>query len=217
MELESSPKSRRSYHSPYRQEQARHTRLAILEAARPLLIERGYAGTSMGDIARAAGVSIKTVEAIFGTKAQLLTVLRDISIAGDDDTIPVAERAWYQEMLEEPDPRRQLALFAQGSCRIKKRTAALNEVIRRAAQIDPEIGELWQIFQEQYMADQRPVAKTLAAKGALRAGMDAIEAAEIIGLLNHPSVYYLGVFERAWSEERYEQWLADAFVQQLLG
>jgi hypothetical protein len=43
----------------------------------------------------------------------------------------VAERAWYQEMLEEPDPRRQLALLARGSCRIKQRTAEPNEVIRR--------------------------------------------------------------------------------------
>lgn len=216
MELESNAKSRRSYHSPYRQEQARQTRLAILEAARPLLIEGGYAGTSMGDIALAAGVSVKTVEAIFGTKARLLTVLRDISVAGDDEAVPVAERAWFQEMLAEPDARRQLALFARGSCRIKQRTAALNEVIRRAAQIDPEIEALWQRSQEQYAADQRVVAENLTAKEALRAQLDAVEAAEIIGLLNHPSVYYLAVVERAWSEERYEQWLADTFVQQLL-
>lgn len=161
-------------------------------------------------------MSVKTVEAIFGTKARLLTILRDVSVAGDDEAIPVAERAWYQEMLKEPDPRRQLALFAQGSCRIKHRTAALNEVIRRAAQIDGEIGALWHSFQAQYMADQQLVAESLAARGALRAGLDAAEAAEIIGLLNHPSMYYLAVFERAWPEERYEQWLADALIRQLL-
>src|SRR5438270_221433 len=180
MELEATAKSRRAYHSPRRQEQARQTRLAILEAARPLFIERGYAGTSMGDIAQAAGVSIKTVEAIFGTKAKLLTTLRDVTIVGDDEAIPVAERAWFREVLEEPDPRRQLELHATVSCRIKHRTAALNEVIRRAAQSDPEIGELWQIFQDQFMEDQRTVAERLASRGAFREELDAAGAADIM-------------------------------------
>ena len=134
MELKSSPEPRRPYRSPLRRAQARQTRRAILEAARPLFIHRGYPGTSMGDIARAAGVSVKTVEAAFGTKASLLTAVRDVTIVGDDEAVPVAGRPWFREMLEEPDPRRQLERFAQLSCQIKHRTAALNEVIRRAGQ-----------------------------------------------------------------------------------
>ena len=106
MELESSPEPRRPYRSPLRRAQARQTRRAILEAARPLFIQRGYPGTSMGDIARAAGVSVKTVEAAFGTKARLLTALRDVTIVGDDEAIPLAGRPWFREMLEEPDHRR---------------------------------------------------------------------------------------------------------------
>lgn len=216
MDSESSAKSRRSYHSPRRQEQALQTRHAILDAARPLFIERGYGATSMGDIARAAGVSIKTVEATFGTKARLLTVLRDITIAGDDEAIPVAQRAWFQEMLNEPDPRRQLELHVQHTIRIKRRTAALNEVIRRAAQADPEIEELWQVFQDQFMRDQRLVAESLAARGALRPGLDVDAAAETIWALVHPSFYYLMVCEHGWPEEYFERWQTDALTHQLL-
>jgi AcrR family transcriptional regulator len=208
---------RRLYHSTHRQEQARQTRRAILEAARPLFIQRGYAGTTMGDIAQAAGVSIKTVEAAFGTKAKLLTALRDVAVVGDDEAIPLAARAPFQEMLHEPDPRRQLARYAQLTCRIKQRAAALNEVIRRAAQVDVEIDVLYQRFQEQFMADQRRVVEQLAVKGALREGLQVADAAETLALLNHPAVYYLAVAERGWSEERFEQWLAEAFIQQLLG
>jgi hypothetical protein len=170
----------------------------------------------MGDIARAGEVSIKTVEAIFGTKARLLTALRDVTIAGDDAAIPVAERAWFREMLEEPDPGRQLELLVQYVSRIKRRTAPLNEVIRRAAQSDPEIGELWRVFQAQFMADQRLVAESLAAKGALRDGLDVDGAADAIWLLNHPSVFYLAVGECGWPEERFERWLTDALIRQLL-
>jgi AcrR family transcriptional regulator len=206
--------SRRPYHSPRREEQARLTRRAILDAALPLFVERGYSGTSLGDIAGAAGVALRTVEVVFGTKAKLLVALRDVTIAGDDDPVPVAERAWYREMLDEPDPRRQLTLFAQGSNRIKRRTAALMEVIRRAAQVDLEIQELWTVFQDQYLKDQRMVAENLADKGALQDGVDAVE---LIALPNHPSVYYFAVIERGWPEERFEHWLVGTFIHHLLG
>jgi hypothetical protein len=93
---------------------------------------------------------------------------------------------------------------------------ALTEVVRRAAQSDPEIGERWQLMQDQFLVNQRMVAESLAAKGALRADLDTADAVEIIWALNHPSLYYLVVFERGWSEERYESWLAEAFICQLL-
>jgi hypothetical protein len=171
----------------------------------------------MGDIAQGADVSVKTVEAVFGTKARLLSALWDVSVVGDDEAIPLAERAWFREMLEESDARRQLALHARNGCRIKYRLGALTEVMRRAAQADPEIGDLWQLIQDQYMETQTKVAESLAAKGALRAELDVAATAEIIWMLNHPSVYYLAVFERGWPEERFEHWLADAFIHQLLG
>jgi hypothetical protein len=67
------------------------------------------------------------------------------------------------------------------------------------------------------MADQLVVAESLAAKRVLRKELDAADAAEVMGMLNHPSVYYLAVFECGWPEERFEHWLADAFIRQLLG
>jgi AcrR family transcriptional regulator len=214
--MKSSTNSRRPYRSPRRQEQARLTRRAILDAALPLFVERGYAGTSLADIAQAAGVALKTVQAVFGTKAKLLSALWDVTVVGDDEANPVAERAWFREMMEEPDARRQLELGARVARRIKHRVGALTEVIRRAAQTDPEIGDLWQLFQDQYLENQTMMAESLAAKGALRDGLNVAGAAEMLWTLNHPSVYYLLVYERGWSEERYEQWLADVFVHQLL-
>jgi AcrR family transcriptional regulator len=214
--MKSRVESRRPYHSPRRQEQARLTQRAILDAALPLFVERGYAGTSLADIAQAAGVALKTVQAIFGTKAKLLSALWDVTVAGDDAAISVAERAWFREMLGEPDARRQLELGARVARRIKHRVGALTEVVRRAAQADPEIGDLWQQMQDQFLENQTMLAESLAAKGALRGGLDVAEVAEMLGTLNHPSVYYLLVYERGWSEERYEQWLADVFIHQLL-
>ena len=55
----SSPvKPRRRYDSTRRQEQAQHNRSAVLQAARQLFLERGFAATTMPAIASAAGVSV---------------------------------------------------------------------------------------------------------------------------------------------------------------
>jgi AcrR family transcriptional regulator len=171
----------------------------------------------MLDIAQNARVALPTVEAVFGTKARLLMALRDVTIVGDDEAIPVAERSWFREMLDEPDPQRQLQRFVEVTCRIKQRTARLNEVIRRAAPGDPEIGALWQVVQDQLMADHRMVVERLASNGALREELDVERAAKMLWLLNHPSVYYLAIVEGGWSVEEFEQWLADALIHQLLG
>jgi AcrR family transcriptional regulator len=64
-----------SYHSPRRQEAAAQTRQAILEAARRLFAERGYAATTIQEIAAAARVAPATVYASVGGKPRLLDEL----------------------------------------------------------------------------------------------------------------------------------------------
>src|SRR5919199_6806902 len=206
----------RRYDSPYRRAQALRTRHAILDAAAQFFAERGYLATSLNEIAKAAGISLKTVQAVFGTKAKLFADLVDRTIAGDEATTPVAERDWFQQMLAEPDPREQLRLHARNSRHVKHRAGALLEALHRSAQSDAEITARWTRMQDEFLENQALVARSLARKGALRPGLDVGEAAERIWTLNHPTIYYLLVHERGWSEERYEQWLADAFIRQVL-
>jgi AcrR family transcriptional regulator len=70
----------RTYHSPRREAQAKATRREILETARRLFRENGYAATSVPDVARAAGVSTKTVYLSFPTKRQLLLSVWDLAL-----------------------------------------------------------------------------------------------------------------------------------------
>jgi hypothetical protein len=62
-------------------------------------------------------VSIKTVEAAFGTRARLLSTLRDVTIVGDDQAIPAAGRPWFQEMLDEPGPAANLNALPSSAAR----------------------------------------------------------------------------------------------------
>src|SRR6478752_4992876 len=114
-------KPKRRYHSPRRQEQAAATRRSILDAAGRLFERQGYPATTMEAIAAEAGVALKTVYVVFETKSGLLRGLWNHLLRGGDDELPVAEQEWYRELLDEPDPERQLRLNARNSRAGKER------------------------------------------------------------------------------------------------
>jgi AcrR family transcriptional regulator len=206
----------RSYDSPRRREQAAETRAKILEAARRLFETHGYAATSMNAIAAEAGVALKTVYVAFESKGRLLRALWHLLLRGDEDPAPVGERAWYREILDEPDPERQLQLTARNSRMIKERVADLMEVLRSAAPSDPEIEELWDRIQTDFYANQGAIVRSLHRKQALKPGLGVKRGTDILWSLNHPNLYRLLVNDRGWSPAQYEDWLAETFCSQLL-
>src|SRR3954463_4997914 len=126
----------RPYDSPRRREQAAATRLAILEAAEVLFTERGYVGTSVAEIAEAAGVALKTVYAVFGTKAEVLQALWNLRMHGDEEPSPLSERPAFRALLDEPAPAQRLGLVAAHARAVRERTGALPEIVRLAAPAD---------------------------------------------------------------------------------
>jgi AcrR family transcriptional regulator len=207
---------KRSYDSPRRREQAAATRRDILRVAQPRFEHQGYAATKMAEIAADAGVALKTVYAAFETKSGLLRALWHLLLRGDDDDRPVMERAWYREVLDEPDPERQLRLNARNARLVKVRIAAVLDVIRHAAPLDPEIGALWSRIQADFYDNQGAIVQSLAGRNALRQELDVTEASDILWTLNHPDTWQLLVGQRHWTPERWEQWFGDTACAQLL-
>jgi AcrR family transcriptional regulator len=210
-------KPRRRYHSPRRQEQAAATRLAILEAADRLFERQGYGTTTMAAIAAEAGVALKTVYLAFETKSGVLRALWNLRLRAGRDEVPIAQQAWYREVLEEPDPERQLRLNARNSRAAKLRIATVLDVIAAAAPLDSDIAALWDRIQSDYHANQRVIVESLNQKGALKAGLDIDRATDILWTINHPNMWHLLVGERAWTPDQYEQWTEDLARSQLLG
>ena len=211
------PVKRRRYDSPRRREQAADTRRSILLAARDLFGRQGYAATSVAAIAAGAGVAVKTVYLAFETKSGLLRALWNMLLRGDEGDAPVAERSWYREVLEEPDPARQLRLNARAARAAKVRIAPVLEVIRAAAPSDPDIGALWERIQRDFHANQGAIVASLDAKGALAPGLTVGRATDILWALNHPDLWQLLVGRRGWTPEEWERWFADTASSQLLG
>jgi AcrR family transcriptional regulator len=208
--------AKRTYNSPRRQAQAEATRRHILETARRLFRERGYAATTIPDVAHDASVSPRTVSLSFPTKRSLLNAVWDFALSARDDQVPVADRDWYRQMLAEPDPARQLDLVARNSTMVKQRLADMMEVIRDAAAADPEMADRWRTMQAEFRENQGRLVCALADKNGLRPGLAVEEATDLLWTLNHPDVYQNLVARCGWPPARYEQWLATTLKQQLL-
>ena len=209
-------KSKRRYDSPRRREQAAATRLDILSAAQRLLEQDGYPSTTMAAIAAEAGVALKTVYVAFETKSGVLRALWNRLLRGDPDDRPVAEHPWYQAVLDEPDPVRQLRLNARNSSNGKARVGRLAEVIRGAAAVDEDAAALWSRIQREYHGNQQAIVESLDTKGALDPVLDVKTATDILWTINHPSTWQMLVAECGWTPEQYEAWSANAAITQLL-
>jgi AcrR family transcriptional regulator len=207
---------KRRYESPRRQAQAAATRRDILAAAQALFERHGYAATTMAAIAAEAGVSLKTVYLGFKTKSSVLRSLWHLRLRGDEHQAPVGERDWYRQVLEEPDPDQQLRLNAHNSRAVKERAAAVTEVIRGAAELDPDINTLWTRIQTEFHDNQRAIIESIDHKQALKPTLDIDRATDILWTLSHPTVWQLLVIHRAWTPSDYERWLADTSCAQLL-
>lgn len=208
--------TKRPYHSPRREQQAAETRRAILEAADLLFVRDGYPATTMEAIAERAGVSLKTVYLPFTTKSGLLRALWDLRLKGDERDAPVVEHEWFREVMDEPDAAQKLRLNARNSVAAKGRIGGLFKVIRGAAEIDDDCAALWELIQRDFLGNQRVIVEAIAGSGALRPGLTVAAAADMLWTLNHPDVWNLLVFERGWTADAYENWLAAASCAQLL-
>jgi TetR/AcrR family transcriptional regulator, regulator of autoinduction and epiphytic fitness len=204
-------KPARRYSSRLREQQAAATRRAVLDAAATLFRERGYGATTIEQIAARAGVSKPTVFTAVGNKQTLLSVVRDVTIAGDDDPIPVSRRPAAAGIADEPDQQRAAELIAAHLTAVAGRYAPIYEVLRGAAAAgEPELQELWRTEEHQRLIGARHWIDVLATKGRLRDDLQRDTAADIMWLLMAPDNYTRLVHGRGWPPGRYEQWLTDA-------
>jgi AcrR family transcriptional regulator len=207
----------RRYESALRREQAEETRRHILAAAETLFEEKGYGSTSITEIASQAGVSEMTVYGAFGTKSGLLRALWHLRLRGDEEAIPVHERPWYREMLEEPDPKRQIHLNVRNATAVRRRVGRLLEVVRDAAPGNADVAELWKTIEREFHQNQRALIESLREKGALKRRLSTDRAADILWTLNHPNTYLLLVRGRGWTVDQHAEWLEEVLGSELLG
>ncbi len=198
------------------QARTRFARRAVIDAARSLFVERGYAATSIEAISTLSDVPVATVYRLFSSKVGILKALLDTSIAGDDKPTAVSDRPDVAPLFDEPDPHRLLAGFAGITTAINQRTNDVYGVLVGAAGADPAAAELLEVIQQQRDRGQRRIARALARAGVLQPDLRERDAADVIHALMAPEVYRLLVVDRRWKPAHYQQWLTQVLTQQLL-
>jgi AcrR family transcriptional regulator len=209
-------KTLRTYDATRRRELARQNRRALLDGAKRLFLERGFAATTMLEVATTAGVSVQNVYKVFGNKVGLAKAVFDVAIAGDDEPTPMVERASLTKVRDEPDPRRKMILYGEHLAAVAPRHVPLQLVILEAATTDAEAARVWQQLQDERLRGMSLFAKSLASAGQLREGVSATEARDVLWTYNSAELYRLLVIERRWSVTRYGRWVAAALTAALL-
>ena len=198
------------------QARTRLARAAVIEAARSLFLERGYGATTIEAISELAQVPPATVYRLFASKHGILKSMLDVSIVGDDDNVPMADRPQVRTLLAVRDPRERVLGFVALTAQLNARIAPLYRVLVSAAGTDPDAGALLDGLTRQRQQGQRLIARSLARGRELRPDLRERDAADIIHALLSPELYRLLVLERGWNTTRYEPWLAKTLIDQLL-
>ena len=213
MTLMPSPVKRR-YDATRRRQAAARTRTAILDAARELFTERGYAATPMTAIADRAGVALDTVYASAGRKPELARLLIETAISGTDQAIPAEQRDYVRAIQAAPDAGTKIATYAAAAAAIAPRLAPVLTIIQQAAYDEPELARLWDQIAERRAVNMRRFVADLAAVHPLR--LDPGQAADIVWATNATELYQLLVGQRGWTPQRYERFLTDTWHRLLL-
>ena len=206
---------KRAYHAPQRAAAAR-TRETVVTAAKDAFERLGWSGTTMRGIADRAGVSVKTVEALYRTKAELLKQVIDYAIAGDLRPIPVLGRESAEAMAAAPDAATMLDLHARHARAISGRAALVLWVAEQAAPAHQDVAKLWAQNNDNRRTGARWTATTLLAKPGLPPHISQRYAEEVFWIAIDPSIYRSLTLGRGLSPSGFETWISGFYRNMLL-
>ena len=213
---------KRRYDATRRRAQARQNQQRAIDAAARLFAERGYAATSLTEVAAEAEMAVQTLYVAFATKANLLKHAIDVSLAGDHLPVRMSDRDFVRQMRAETDPRRELAIYAAHVREVAQRAGGLLLAAWSAAKGgDPAVRELTAELDAQRLRGMTAAASNIAAKGrpscgCLVAASPEEDIRDALWAFNSPQVYGLLLHDLSWSPDRFEAWLVRSWSRLLL-
>jgi AcrR family transcriptional regulator len=205
----------RKYDASRRRQAAEQTRTAVLHAARKLFTSRGYAATSVADIAQTAGVSVDTLYAAVGRKPQLLLAVHDMELAGADAPVEAEERDYVRRIRAARTAAEKLRIYTAALADLLPRTVPLLQSLRAAGETDPDCREVYRVISERRAKNMRVLAADLRTTGELRGDLDDDTVADLIWSMNAPD-YYLLMRSRGRTPEQYAAMVRDVWTRTLL-
>ena len=215
--MENTPTTKRRYDARRRRERAeeerRATQLRVAEAARRLFLTKGYAATTMAEIAREAGVAVQSVYSAGQSKADLLHLVTDLAVAGDDQQVMLLERPDFAAIANESDPDRQLRMIAALIAATLERLAPVWVAYREAAAVDAKAAANLVAAHQRRHETFAGMIGMIPEHRLRRSPEEATDTAWAIGSID---VFLLLRSIQGWDAPRYATWLRQTLVDQLL-
>jgi AcrR family transcriptional regulator len=221
------PPATRTYHAPRRTAAAAETRQAILRAAKQEFEARGWAATTIRAIATSAGVSPKTVEALFATKPALLEATLLAALGGDPADPGSSSLARPEAVLElrgearreiedAPDAASMLELHAALACGINAQTASICWAVDTAVSSDERLAQTWARLTESWLFGVRWSAEVLLRKPGVRADLTPREAEATFLIAIDWNAYRTLTKRGGMSPEEVQEWFTRYYRRMLL-
>jgi AcrR family transcriptional regulator len=198
-----------------RRQRAKATHWRIVKAAYKLFCGQGYAGTTMAQIAEAAGVAVQTVYFTFHTKSALLSRAYDFAVMGEDEPLAPEQQSWFAATATEPNLRLALRHMVTGVGEITRRVTPLYLAARVAADGDSDTARVMAFHERGRAEGYREVLKLLRAKAQLRKGLSPERATDLLLLFVGMDVYHVLVGDHAWSHEEWVDWTVATLADQI--
>jgi AcrR family transcriptional regulator len=185
----------------------------VIAAAQRLFVAHGYTDTTMGDIARTAGVALQSVYKAASGKAELMQRVVVSVVAGDDEDVMMSDRPSFAAVAEAADPERQVRMLAALIASIQERSAPVQSVFRQAAAVDDTIAAS---LDRELRRRHETFAVLVGTIPADRLRHSREESTDTAWAIGSSEVYQLLRIRRGWDADHYREWLSRTLVEQLL-
>ena len=189
---------------------AADTRREILRAARALFAERGFANTSVHQIAEEAGVAVQTVYTSVGSKSALVLALANL--IADEADVPALTRA----LLAESDPARLIARGVHLTRQLNERSGDLIQILLSAEPAEPDAAEAVAEARRGLEHGAGHTARRLSDLGALPASTTSERTAAVLSAMTSPGTWRQLTREAGWTFDETEEFLSEALTQLVL-
>ena len=197
-----------------RAERAAQTRNRMLDAAFATFAESGYHGASMAAIAQRGGVAEPTIYFTFHSKAELLQEVLAHAGAAQSEPETAEQRPWLISVLEEPDPRRMIALVVENGTDILQRLAPLGETMSVAAISEPAAAAaMAEISSRRRGAFTRILT---AASERTPLAIPVERAVDIMDVVQSAPTFNAFVVTSGWPVAEFKAWSFTVLTQQLM-
>ncbi len=177
-----------------------------MSVASKLFSSEGVDTTTIAQIAHHAGCSETRIYGLFGSKAGIVRALIEDRDFGSE------YEAKVEDVLQIEDPVRLLVASAAIASMINSMEVAFAVQLSEYRGADGSLDPLAEIRLER----QKPLIEQLSAGSALRRGLSKAEALDRLWILSSSENYRSLVKLRGWTPKRYEAWLAECLITQLL-